>query len=266
MARIPFNDFSGGLWVTGSRDKTPAGSFRRFQGIHPVRSGTIRSRDGSTLLHALASHSLARMAGVRFQGAGTVLYRAGASILTGLDGTRLVFAKMPPSLTTAVDETGKSDYLFVAGGGLLRKVDAAGAVTKWGIEAPVPGFTAVADAQESTQIDPLDSQATWTAASAAIADEATILQEGTNSMRMTVAAGTTGTVTKAIAIDLEADYPDNAYIKVWMRVDHPEWIDQILVQFDVAGGTFAADYYTYTILPSTTVKTVENPDKTAAVW
>src|SRR3990172_9386462 len=264
--RVPYSDFSGGLWVADARDKTPAAAFRRLKGVHPVRADTVRSRDGSTQLYALTAHSLAKLGSARFQGVGTALYRNGGSILTGLDGTRLAFAKMPPSLTAELGEDGKGDYLFVAGGGLLKKVDESGNVTKWGIEKPVTGFTAVADAQVSTQIDPLDTAGGWTGVAAALADEGTIKQEGTNSMKMTVAKSATGTATKAIAIDLEVDYPENAYISVWVRIDDPSHIDQLLIQFDVAGGTFAVDTYSYTVLAASTVQTADNPDPTLATW
>lgn len=51
------------------------------------------------------------------------------SVKTGLNGDRLSLVKMPPT-------AGKPDYLFVAGGGALFKVSAAGAMTVWGIVAP----------------------------------------------------------------------------------------------------------------------------------
>ena len=49
------------------------------------------------------AHSLVRFADLRFHGVSTHLYRNGAQIINGLlDGTRLVFAKMPPTLEVDV--------------------------------------------------------------------------------------------------------------------------------------------------------------------
>lgn len=118
-----------GLYTVGGKDAPPQGALRRARGVARVHDGPLRSRLGSTLSHALDAHSLMRFGGNRYAGATTKFYKNGVEIKSGLDGTRLTFAKMPPTLA-------KQDYLFAAGGGQLFKVDPAGVVTLWGIVAP----------------------------------------------------------------------------------------------------------------------------------
>lgn len=241
-----------GLWLTGAKEALPRGYLRRAKGVHHLRTTSLRSRWGSTKLFDLTAHSLYRFNDVRFQGVGTVLHRDGSSILTGLDGNRLAFVAMPPTTETEVDETALADSLFVAGGGLMRKVDTAGAVTNWGIVKPPDGFTATKAAQLSKVIDVLDIASSWTGSSATLADEATILQEGVNSMKVTVAKNAVGKADKSISINLETfgatePSPDEDYIFLWARVDNPANLKDLQIVFDVGSGDFATDFYTVTI-------------------
>src|SRR3990167_1473295 len=261
MSRVKLYDseqlFSG-LWLAGSPESMPKGGLRRAKGLHRLRTTTLRSRWGSTLIHSLNAHSLFRFDDVRFQGVSTELYRAGVSILSGLDGTRLSFVKMPPTVDVDLTVTPIADYLFVTGGGLARKVGSTGTVTNWGITAPPNGFTATKVAQKSKTIDALSSAASWTGSSATLADEATIKQEGTNSLRMTVAVSTVGTASKAIAVDLSIfgageTSPNEDYISVWVRVDNPSNLEYLQIQFDLSGGAFATDFYSRTIFADTDI-------------
>ena len=235
----------GGLWTNGPRDAIPAGALRRARGLHAVRRNSLASRPGSTLLYALNAHSLFRYNDVRFQGASAILYRNGISIKAGLNGNPLSFVRaLPPS--------GIADYLFCSGGGSLFKASTAGAVTNWGIVAPPDGFTAAKATGLAKVIDNCDSRATWTGVNVTLADEATIKQEGTKSMKMTVAASTTATVTKAITLDLTAFTAGGAsvledFITSWFRVDHPENILSLSIAFDVVGTGFASDVYSRTL-------------------
>jgi len=256
----PSNAF-GGLWLSGAKDKIPPGALRRVRGIHKFYSNSLRSRQGSTLVTALNAHSLFRFGDVRFQGATTILYRAGSSILTGLDGNRLSFMRMPPSLQANIADTPVGDSLFVAGGGLMRKVDSAGAVTNWGIVRPSTGVTAVASAQNTRDIDLMETASGWVATNTTLADEATIRQEGTNSMRMTTSADTVGEADKAITIDLSTfataptASPNADFIEVFVFVDNPANLEHIQIGFDVGAGTFAENFFTYNVLVSSDIFT-----------
>lgn len=127
--RFPAHEFNGGLWIAGGKEQTPKGSMRRNRGINRIKTTSLKSRFGATLLYALTAHSLFRYNDVRFQGVSTALYRAGVSIYSGLNGNRLAFMAMPP-------QAALFDYLFLAGGGALQKVDTSGNVSNWGIVRP----------------------------------------------------------------------------------------------------------------------------------
>src|SRR3990167_5074348 len=120
----PLESFKG-LWLVGARETMPPGSLRRAKGIHHLRTTSLRSREGSTLLYTVAenAYSLYRFNDVRFYASDTILYRDGVSVLTGLDGNRLAFVRMPPTLETDISLVPLADYLFVTGGGLVRKID-----------------------------------------------------------------------------------------------------------------------------------------------
>ena len=138
-----FDNFSGGLFVSSPRDTIPMTALRRARGVRPPRSISIKSRWGGMPIYGAqpsTPHSITRFKDVRFHGVGTTFRRNNADIKTGLDGSRLSFVRMPP--TAGVSGSGIDDYLFVAGGGTLFKVDAIGNVTNWGITAPIADFTA----------------------------------------------------------------------------------------------------------------------------
>lgn len=244
---LEFRQFDQGLWVAAPADTTPAGAVRRGRGlVRPTPGVHARSRWGAASVVSLAGapHSAARFADSRYAGVGTTLTRDGASIATGLSGARLTFAAMSPTV-------GVADYLYVAGGGVLKKVSSAGAVSAWGIAAPAAAPTTAVVAVASKTIDALSNAASWTGASATLADEATIKQEGANSLKMTVAASALGTASKAVVTDLttfgaSASLPED-FIALWVRVDNPANVEMLQVVFDLAGGAFATDTYTRTI-------------------
>lgn len=134
ISLLPLEQRNQGLWISGPREKTPAAYMRRNRGSHLLREHEVRSRNGTTADAAVAAaHSLHKFNSVRFQGATTVLYRNAVSIDTGYDGTPLEFSASPPRTGTV------AEYLFVSGGGKLRKVDTSGTVTQWGISPPTTG-------------------------------------------------------------------------------------------------------------------------------
>ncbi len=138
-----FNNFGKRLHVSGPREQIPRDALRRATGIHHIKTGSVRSRAGSTQVSATTNnpHSLFRFNDLRFHGGGDLsanLYRSNVSIDSSLDGTHLRFAALPPT-------AGVQDYLFVAGGGNSIKVDQSGTVTQWGITIPATGSFAAAD-------------------------------------------------------------------------------------------------------------------------
>lgn len=137
--RASWHDFSRGLWVVSGKEQGPQGGLipaplngfmRRARGMYAIRTPSLRTRDGSTLLFAsITAIGLFRFNDLRFAVSATTLYRNGVSIQTGLNGGRPAFVSMPP-------QTGLFDWLFLAGTGNLIKVDTGGGVQKWGIAKP----------------------------------------------------------------------------------------------------------------------------------
>lgn len=200
--RHRWRDFSGGLWLVGPTEDNPPTALRRAKGVAPLRSVALRSRSGTLNFYTLDAHSMTRYNGFYFFGDGTNLTRSananplapGSTTVVSagvFDGTRLTFVQMPPTLD-------KADYLFVAGGGNLKKTDPAfGAVTEWGIAPPDYSNGAGADlsaalaTQQSLVIDALediaDAGSTWTETGDDIdtlQNDATRFTTGAASMRL----------------------------------------------------------------------------------
>jgi len=138
MARVsllyPDGEAHRGMWVMGPRERTPKTHLRRLTGVESILQAELRTRNGTTEDAAIAAaHSLHRFNDIRYQGATTVLYKAGVSLDTGYDGTPLEFDVSEPRVGTA------AEYLFVSGGGKLRKVETDGTVSQWGIDPPEGG-------------------------------------------------------------------------------------------------------------------------------
>ena len=127
MATIRLSNFEGGLFLGAPPDKMPQGTLRRALGLHDLMAGRLRTRNGKTLITSGLGdiHSLYRFDSVRFIGEGVNVKRNGSNVLTNQDGTRLAFVSMQVGL-------GVTDFLFVAGGGALRKIDKSGTATAWG--------------------------------------------------------------------------------------------------------------------------------------
>ena len=132
-------DFTGGLFLSPPADLIPEGSTRSNRGISPTALGSFRTRFGSSQLSTLNSHSISYFANTFYYGVSTSLYRTAVEIITGLSGDRLSFAKCPPV-------AGITDYLFLAGGDTLYKVDSSGNESAWGFDAPASDPSAAAAA------------------------------------------------------------------------------------------------------------------------
>ncbi|MEE9586067.1 MAG: hypothetical protein V3W09_04120 [Nitrososphaerales archaeon] len=142
-----------GLWISGPRQGTPPSFLRRAKGIHAIKERFVRTRNGTTADASIAAaHSLGRFLTNRFQGATTILNMDGASKITGLDGTRLTMQASAPRFETA------KSYYFIAGGGLVRKIedDVGRTVTQWGIDPPSAVPTAVTQESADTKTQTIE--------------------------------------------------------------------------------------------------------------
>lgn len=267
MARIKWTDFRRGLWLVGPSETSPEGTVRRATGAGPLRTIALRSRSGTLSFYSLDAHSMARYNGFYFFGDGTNLTRSananplapGSTTVVSagvFDGTRLTFVQMPPT-------AGIADYLFVAGGGNLKKTDPAfGAVTEWGIAPPdytngaSPDFAAALPGGTEVTIDNLNDIAdatTWTdpgaGADYTLQNDTTRFTQGGASMRFNnitkdrrVTAQIDHTASPLDLTDIgggpgTSDLDDRIVFQV--RINRPKNVESISLTFDVDSGVVA---------------------------
>lgn len=172
MARLPVRTFGKGLWVNGARDQMPEGTLRRLAGAHDNLDGQVRSIDPLKLEGAGAASALIRFADNLWKQTGAdVLIQNGVggpfvSVDGAQNGTRVTFHR-------ADVQPGADQYLFWAGGGLLKKADMQAydvgppvkpVVTKWGIDSPTPSvsdFTLLKAAAKVKIIETFDVTTGW---------------------------------------------------------------------------------------------------------
>lgn len=135
--RLLINDFSKGLWVVSGKETTLPGFVRRNKGVHELRTPSMRSRAGSTLIalknNITSIHGFNNKAYFADDQVDFFRHTTGTSsvsLITGMTpGANLSYIHMPPQ--PALD-----DYLFVIGNGVGKKITMADTVSNWGIAAP----------------------------------------------------------------------------------------------------------------------------------
>ena len=267
---LRISNFNRRLWVAGGRDQTPEGAMRKSQNGAPELTTSIRSRYGSTLLYNIVATALTVFEGVPYQYDGNALYKAGASIATGFNGGVATFAKMPPNI-------GLQDYLFVAGGGKMVKVDPSGTVTNWGINGPGDQGDAMNLANDQIVIDSfVNTAAQWTPNANCTISNSTESQVGGGSLKVNPSASpwriqqTALSPTPGAILNL-GNYPNHDIslptdvIQIWVMFDkeitgtngqpNATWLQ---VEFDVEDGTFKHNVYRYAwgLVPSGSTKPI----------
>lgn len=255
-------DFSRGWVQRAARHLFPPGSLVEALNIINDEQGAPKTRNGHVLLGTTAQadcHSLHTMytaAGtrVRYQGAGSVLYRDFVSILTGLNGDPIEFASMRGNQEQV-------EYTFFANGQqALRVKDDGTVLTRWGIASPTSAPSAVVGAIRTQTIDAFNSATIatdYTPTACTLSRDTTNKQEGASALSMAIAAGTHGFADKSFAaLDLTAFVPPSIVsteedaIRVWVRVDLLNNIDGLALVLNFSAGTFLIDgYYVTSFLP-----------------
>jgi hypothetical protein len=130
---------------------------------------------------------------------------------------------------------------------------------KWGITAPTSVPTITPGTYLSNPIDDFEDATPWTAAQVdcVITDEAVIVKDGTNSMKITVAASAVGYSHVAFTTDLTkfsdgTDSSDKDYIRFWLYVDELENLESLALQFDIGDGSFLNDFLNFTLASTET--------------
>jgi hypothetical protein len=177
-----------------------------------------------------------------------------------LDGTKLAFVQGPPTAFKQTEASEINDYLFIAGGGALRKLSPTWALTEWGIAPPdVSSMTAVAVAEGITNskvINACDATTGWawtrmngTGTDATLSLDTTRKVENTGSLRIAaILKDTEGYIEKTEAFNLEL-FDDAAtasteddYITFFVRINRPKHIKSIEVAFSVGDANFNHAY------------------------
>lgn len=232
---ISLRNFDKGLHLTQPEDAIPQDALRRARGVARVRMGSLRTRPGSALIDSLASvHSIRRFNDDWYYGAGTAFYQGTTSKKTGLDGSRLSFARLSPT-------AGATHQLMCCGGGELFKIDTDGTVTNWGIEPPDDGTIAAAKTAatpKTVEIDDFDgTPATdWTGTDCTLANEATVKKEGTHSLKITITGQQKAYVTRDMSLDLSqfaaaGDMAAQDYIKFYLWIGDYSSLKRFYLQF-----------------------------------
>ena len=231
-----------------SRHQMPPGGLVDAINVTPNEFGALQTRLGHALISTTAQadvHSLATLytpegTRVRYQGAGTKLYRDFAEILAGLDGSPIDFA----SLRGFGEQT---EYMFFANGqDALRVKDNGVSLTRWGIAPPTAAPSAVAGAIKTQTIDTFNSATVdtdYTPTGCTLSRDTVIKQEGASALGMAVPADGVGLAKKAIAaLDLTTFSgggvaTDDDVIRLWVYVQGLANLEGLQVALNFSAGT-----------------------------
>src|SRR5215469_8428718 len=241
---INIRDMSKRLWLASGRDAMPEGTMRRCVGAAPDPEPIVKSRWGSIsrffVRNVLAIASPLTTAHILSDGVN--LYADSAIIDTGYNGGRPTFVKAPVSLSSP-------NYIFVAGGGKLTKIDPQNNVTQWGITPPSNAMNAAILGLDSTVIDSFRSNpaGTWTPVNCGLANE-------TASVKITPNTAGSWSLSRTFSPPIDLENYTNGTISLPSDVIHfianfenPADIVWLQINIDVNLGDFATDYYTATI-------------------
>jgi hypothetical protein len=262
---LSFRDFSQRLWLSSGRDTIPPNALRRCVGSAPEPEALVKSRWGSTLRFSVPNViSMGCFTNAHYLYDGANLWAAALNDVTahiidvGYNGQRATFVMAPPAV-------GLPDYLFMIGGGKLKKVDPSNNLTNWGIDVPQGSATAALVAQDITTIDTFNigGAAAWTNADTpmaspfqcAISDYTATddkIYAGTASLRV-IASDGPWAITKDLTgaplnlavyangdISLQTDY-----ISLWVYMRSPANVVWFWLMFDVdpVNPDFKHNYY-----------------------
>jgi hypothetical protein len=151
--------------------------------------------------------------------------------------------------------------IFIVDGSLALRFDGT-TCYQWGIDPPTTAPTITVGTHLSTSIDTFETLTTWIAnqSDLTIASEAVIKKQGSSSMKVTVAASTSGYSYVPSAVDL-TKFSDgtlsseNDYISCQIYIDNLDNLESVSFIFDTNDGTFETDTFTYDLLTPTVLGT-----------
>lgn len=238
--------------------------------------GELRVRGGLTSLATAAGahHSVARLndpsAGVgtytRYWGVGTGLYRGASGALTLIEGS---FSGTPLTFLPCQFLSGDADWMIVADTAKVRKVRYDGTILPLGIAAPTNPVTAAVQPLATTGLAAFDASdgtasGSWTATAGTDAEGnasgaptlSTVVGLSGNALQITTAvgaatggyfslAGISRSINASVLSGGALDASDTDLVHLWMRVDRPDYLQEVRLYF-VVDGSFSA-----TVVPGT---------------
>jgi hypothetical protein len=228
---------SGSVNWLPAGDQIPDEDAQAMSNFKVDQAGRIVSRLGHTAVVSPGS-SINRIhanGSNRYSGAGTALFRGGSSVTTGFDGNPLGLV-------------GWKGYEWVMNRSKQGK-DSGSAFSSWIPTAPVGAPTVTVNAILSTTLDNFEAASGWTPSTGlALTDDAVNVQQGTNSMKCSVATGGIYTATKNASLNLNSvggqTGSDDDKFAVWIRCSDFTQLNgvRLLVDVSSSAGSFG-DYY-----------------------
>jgi hypothetical protein len=245
---VSFAAFDSGLYLLGGREVIPPNATRVFTGANPVHARSVRSRNANVRVNTAAAISAIHFNGqhVTVDNSGNLLFNFGVVKSGVAVGKRMSFSKAPPHF-------GSSSYLFAIGGGVAGKIDESGNYTNWGLAAPTGTPAAVALATTPAAFLLIDNLNTDPALNANISAifSGTVAFDNANfvinsgSTKISIPPRSTGGIQEAPQGLNLAPFTSTNFdaIEFYIRIDQPQLLRDLTVQFDVASN-FTTQMYT----------------------
>lgn len=267
------SNFYRGVWLVQLPDAIPDGALRRALNVRTdITHGTITTRPGMRLRTVPAEEQvkggisyLSKLYGATEDWG---YYQIGSELYHLLFSAETPGIWLTPIALATVGSVPLSDANYVDGKGGIWKFFVNDAVAvrhdgtnyrTMGMDAPaVPPLSATLFADRSVLIDAFNDAAPWTVIppenlQTAPTTDSVIKQSGGAALTFTILKAGLGAITKAQTINLDTiPFGDDSvkvddYIHLWIRVDRPEWLEYIQMDFDLQGTDFAENYYSVRI-------------------
>ena len=241
------NSFEPG-WILKRGTQASPNGLLVIENARVEPDNSIISRDGAARINAqqltdgsstnVHSHTLSGT--TRYVGVGTIIQRGidpGTTIVPGLSGERITFAKASPSPATTEQWT-----YFCNGDAACRKKDNGTLTRTWGLDGPsaAPTIALSANLPPATLIDAMSTA--YTVVDTGTEGVAAEPYEGT-ARTFTVTTGNTCRFRRTIAtLDLSA-FGEQGFIRLMVRLSRVADMELLGLAFDVNDGTFTKDFY-----------------------
>ena len=251
---ITISNLNKGLSIKNDPSAIPEGSLYDCIGFELIEEGILKSSSGLSVhdLGANIPSGSVQCINISYIGAtkyilattGTGLYANGVLVSAGFTGRFKAIGFM--------------NNIYLTNGTYTKRFNGT-TCYQCGISAPTSVPTFAPGSYLYKVIDSMDDATAWTATqvSCTVSAEAAIKKEGTNSLKINVAASTLGYTTKAIVVDGTAfttgeTSPEQDYIRFWLYVDSFTNLEELSLFFDLGDGTFINDYFSYTVVSPNT--------------